>query len=313
MPQPKLDWDAVDRIIELALREDIGPGDVTTRHLIPPHARAAADLVAREPGVLAGMPVVCRLLKSFDPKLKLYKALQDGTALEKGTVIAELRGPSAAMLTIERTLLNFLQRLSGIATLTARYVAAVEGTGAAILDTRKTLPGWRSLSKYAVAVGGGRNHRVGLHDQVMIKDNHVAAFRAAVGEPVTPTESMCVLISRLPHQASGRRTAPYRGMLIEVETETVEEAVDASSGADIVMLDNMSLARMRKAVVAIRSGSRGHPIIEASGGITLRNVRRVAETGVDWISVGALTHSARALDIALDFRPTRRRPVRKTV
>jgi nicotinate-nucleotide pyrophosphorylase (carboxylating) len=295
MPKPTLDWNAVDRIIELALEEDVGAGDVTTETLVPADSRGVAELVAREPGVLAGMPVARRLLRRFDPKILLRKALEDGATLEKGAVIAELHGPARSMLTIERTLLNFLQRLSGIASLTARYVATVEGTGASILDTRKTLPGWRGLSKYAVAVGGGRNHRMGLYDQVMVKDNHVAAVGDARGTPVTPAEAMQVLIAQLPKDA--RR----RGLRIEVETETVQQAVDAASGGDIVMLDNMPPPKMRQAVAAIRE-ARPDCIIEASGGITLRNVRRVAEAGVDWISVGALTHSAAALDIALDFR-----------
>lgn len=284
MPRPTLDLKAVDCLIELALAEDIGPGDVTTDALIDPKLRGRAELIARERGTLAGMPVVRRLLKTFDPKLKLSNALKDGAALERNTLIGVIGGPVASILTIERTLLNFLQYLSGIATTTRRYVDAIAGTGAKLLDTRKTLPGWRSLSKYAVAIGGGTNHRVGLHDQVLIKDNHLGASGLSPAAAVR----------------AARGAAP-RKMRIEVEVETIRGARAAAlDGADIVMLDNMSLARMKKAVAAIRR-VRAETIIEASGGITLRNIAAVARTGVDWISVGAVTHSATSLDIALEM------------
>ncbi len=284
MPRNILDLKAVDRLIEMALAEDIGSGDATTNALINPELRGHAKLIAREPGTLAGMAVVRRLLKTFDPKLKLSHALKDGAALERDMRIGTIGGPVASILTVERTLLNFLQYLSGIATSTRRYTNAIAGTGAKLLDTRKTLPGWRSLSKYAVVVGGGQNHRFGLYDQVLIKDNHLgfsglspaAAVRAA-------------------------RAATPRKMRIEVEVETISGARAAAvDGADIIMLDNMPPARMKKAVAAIR-GVRAETIIEASGGITLRNIAAVARTGVDCISVGALTHSATSLDIALEM------------
>jgi nicotinate-nucleotide pyrophosphorylase (carboxylating) len=285
MATRKLHWDSIDRLIEMALAEDVADGDVTTAALVDPSRRAVSHLVAKENGVLAGMPVVRRLLKRFDARLRLGRALSDGAVLAPGAVIAELRGPLAATLTVERTLLNFLQRLSGVATMTRRYVEAVAGTGAEVLDTRKTLPGWRRLAKYAVAVGGGRNHRHGLYDQVLIKDNHLASG-------LSPAEAV----------EQARRAAP-RGMRVEVEVENLADArAAAEAGADIIMLDNMSPARMRRAVAAIRAVA-PEAVIEASGAVTLRRLRAIAETGVNWISVGALTHSAPALDISLDTEP----------
>lgn len=280
----KLDWGAVDALIERALAEDMGQGDVTTAALVGPRSRSHGRLVAKQRGVLAGMPVARRLLRKAGGGIRLSGALREGAQLEPGAVIAAVAGPTARLLMVERTLLNFLQHLSGIATLTRRYVDAVAGTGARVLDTRKTLPGWRSLAKYAVAVGGGQNHRMGLYDQVLIKDNHLRAAG------LSPAEAVAVMVSRV-----------RRGIRVEVEVETVADARAAAlAGADIVMLDNMSLARMAKAVAAIRA-VRPRTIIEASGGITLANIRAVARTGVDWISVGALTHSAPALDISLEL------------
>jgi len=284
VPRPTLDIETLDRLIAQALAEDLGPGDVTTEALIDPKLRGRGELIARERGILAGMPVVRRLLRKFDKKLKLSSALRDGSRLEPDTRIGVISGPAAPMLTVERTLLNFLQYLSGIATTTGRYVDAIADTDAKLLDTRKTLPGWRSLSKYAVAAGGGKNHRMGLYGQVLIKDNHLGASR------LSPAEAT----------ALARELAPDR-MLVEVEVQTIPDArAAARARADIIMLDNMSPARMKKAVAVIRSARPG-TIIEASGGITLRNIAAVARTGVDWISAGAITHSARALDIALEM------------
>ena len=289
MPGAKLDLKNLDNLIRRALAEDVGPGDVTTAALIDPKLTGGGRLVAREGGVLAGMPVIRRLLRTFDRRLRLWGALADEARLKKNTVIATLRGPVASMLTVERTLLNFLQRLSGIATLTRRYVDAVAGTGVKILDTRKTLPGWRGLSKYAVTVGGGINHRMGLYDQVLIKDNHLRALREL---QALPEQAVAMAKARLKRR---------RKIRFEVEVETVDDAEGAArSGADIVMLDNMPPARMKEAVKAIRALSR-RTIIEASGRISLKNVRVVARTGVDWISIGAITHSAGALDISLDM------------
>lgn len=274
----------VDGLISAALAEDIGPGDVTSIALIRPRQRGRAALVARERGVLAGMPVVRRLLARFDRRLKLSRALEDGARLRPGSVIAVVSGPVVSILAVERTVLNFVQRLSGIATVTRQYADAIAGTGAELLDTRKTLPGWRRLAKYAVATGGGKNHRTGLYDQVLIKDNHLAA------SGLSPADAVSAARAKVP-----------RGMRIEVEVETVAGARAAAlAGADIVMLDNMSPARMKKAAAVVRDVS-ARTIVEASGRITLLNIASVARTGVDWISVGALTHSAKALDIALEM------------
>jgi len=289
MLRPRLDTQALDVMIAVALAEDIGPGDVTTATLIDPRQRGRGTVVAREPGVLAGMPVVRRLLNAFDKRLKLSRALDDGASLKPDKTIAVLTGPLAPMLTVERTLLNFIRQLSGIATLTRRYVEAVGSRGPEVLDTRKTLPGWRGLAKYAVAVGGGRNHRMGLFDQVLIKDNHLQASR------LSPADAA----------ALARKTLP-RKLPVEVEVETVRDArAAAEAGADMVLLDNMSPARMKAAVRAVRAAS-AKTLVEASGRVTLKNVRAVARAGVDWISVGALTHSAPALDIALEIEATKR-------
>ena len=284
MGRPRLDRQQVDDVIALALAEDLGPGDVTTAALIDPARAARGRLVARAAGVLAGMPVARRLLERFDRRIRLSRAARDGAALERGTILARLDGPAGPILSVERTLLNFLQQLSGIATATRRCVDLLAGTGVELLDTRKTVPGWRALAKYAVAVGGGRNHRRGLYDQVLIKDNHLAA------SGLSPAEAVSAARARAP-----------RGLRIEVEVETVRDArAAARAGADIVMLDNMPPARMTRAVRAIRA-VRPRTLIEASGRISPRTLRAVAQTGVDRISAGAITHSARALDIALDL------------
>jgi len=259
----------VDELIDRALAEDVGDGDLTTRILVPPDVRATARIEQREPGVIAGLDVAAAVFARFDVQLEPAK-----------DVVARLAGPAAGILTAERTALNFLGRLSGIATLTARYVKAVEGTGVQILDTRKTTPGLRKLEKAAVAAGGGTNHRMGLYDAVMIKENHAAiagglaaATRKAVAEAPEGVE-VCV----------------------ECETpEDVEIAVEA--GARRLLLDNMGPADLIECVA--RAGGRVR--LEASGGITLDNVREIAETGVDYISIGALTHSAPALDLSLLF------------
>jgi len=260
----------VDQLIELALAEDVGDGDITTRILVPPDAQATARIVRREPGVVAGLDVAAAVFERFDV------ALEPG----EGDVVARLEGPAAGILTAERTALNFLGRLSGIATLTARYVEAVAGTGAQILDTRKTIPGLRALEKAAVVAGGGTNHRMGLYDAIMVKENHA---RAAGGLAEATRKAI----------AEG----PY-GVEVCVECETGDEVdLAITCGARRLLLDNMSLDELREAV----ERAAGRAQLEASGGITLENVRGVAETGVDFISVGALTHSAPALDFSLLF------------
>ncbi len=284
----------VRTLIELAVEEDLGPskgaaGDVTAR-LLPANATAAGGVVVRTPGVLAGLPLARRILARIAPGATLEARAKDGDAIAAGQVVAHIRGPAREVLAAERTLLNALQRLSGVATATRRLVDAVAGTGASILDTRKTTPGWRALEKYAVRAGGGENHRVGLYDMVLIKDNHLAVLG---GEPGIP-------------KAIARAREVARDVRVECEVTTLEGALAASqAGADIVLLDNFDVPRLRDAVEALRSDSaRRHvvaPLLEASGGITLETVRAVAETGVDRISTGSMTHSAKSLDIALDF------------
>ncbi|MBH66608.1 MAG: nicotinate-nucleotide diphosphorylase (carboxylating) [Chloroflexi bacterium] len=273
-------------LIDRALEEDSVGADVTTSALIPPHLEARALLVPQEPGILAGLDVAASTFKRIDPELQITLKLLDGDRVEGGEIVAKIDGSMASILTAERTALNFLQRMSGIATLTAEYVKEVQGTNAAISDTRKTVPGLRVLDKYAVSIGGGRNHRMNLTDGVLIKDNHLAALQKE-GFDLVQT------IKR------ARSNAPHT-VKIEVEVETIEAAVVAANvGADIVMLDNMSPEDMATAVDKIATNC----VVEASGGITLENVASVAQSGVDIISIGALTHSARAMDISLDYEP----------
>ena len=281
----------VTRLLDLAVSEDLGrEGDVTSR-VIPAGERCTAHVIYREGGVVCGLPLAERVLTRICPEASLSRRAVEGTRLEPHSVAAVIQGPARGVLAAERTLLNFLQRLSGVATLTRRFVDAIQGTRAHVLDTRKTTPGWRRLEKYAVRVGGGQNHRFGLYDQVLLKDNHLAALG---GEQNVATA------------VQAARSAAPPGTPLEVEVTTVAGALAAArAAADIVLLDNFSPAGLREAVLAVRQdaerrGARA-PALEASGGITLETVRAVAETGVDRISTGAVTHSARALDIALDF------------
>ena len=281
----------VTRLLDLAGSEDLGrEGDVTSR-VIPAGERCTAHVIYREGGVVCGLPLAERVLTRICPEASLSRRAVEGTRLEPRSVAAVIQGPARGVLAAERTLLNFLQRLSGVATLTRRFVDAIQGTRAHVLDTRKTTPGWRRLEKYAVRVGGGQNHRFGLYDQVLLKDNHLAALG---GEQNVATA------------VQAARSAAPPGTPLEVEVTTVAGALAAArAAADIVLLDNFSPAGLREAVLAVRQdaerrGARA-PALEASGGITLETVRAVAETGVDRISTGAVTHSARALDIALDF------------
>jgi nicotinate-nucleotide pyrophosphorylase (carboxylating) len=271
-------------LIDAALAEDVGPGDFTTLWTVPEERRAEARIVAKSPGVVAGSEVAAEVFRRVDPSLEVSVDAVDGTAVEPGDVAMTIRGSARSILTAERTALNFMQRLSGVATVTRRYVQAVAGTGARVIDTRKTTPGMRALEKAAVVAGGGANHRFGLHDMVMIKDNHIAAaggITAAV-------------------QAVGRQNG--RGLKVEVETTTLDEVREAlAAGADRIMFDNMDPPLMRQAVALVRSAEPG-PEMEASGGITLETIRAYAETGVDFISIGALTHSAPSLDLSLQLR-----------
>jgi len=273
-----------EELVDHALAEDWAWGDVTTQALIPAEAEGKASFIAKSAGVVAGIEVVHLVFSRVDPSLKFRALLRDGDKLQHGTEIAVIEGKVGSILRGERVALNFLQRLSGIATETSRYVEAVRGTKARIVDTRKTTPGLRFLEKYAVKAGGGQNHRVHLGDGILIKDNHLAALRAR-GLDLKAAVDLA------------KNNAPHT-LKIEIEVTTVEEAGEAvESGADIVMLDNMSVEEMRRAVKSIG----GRVLVEASGGVTLDNVRSVAETGVDLISVGALTHSVKALDISLEL------------
>jgi nicotinate-nucleotide pyrophosphorylase (carboxylating) len=270
--------------IDRALEEDSVGADVTTSSLIPSHLEARASLIPKEKGIIAGLDVAGTVFRRVNPELVFTQKLLDGDRVEGGEVVSIISGSMASILTAERTALNFLQRMSGIATLTDHYVRAVVGTTASIADTRKTVPGLRLLDKYSVSIGGGRNHRMNLTDGVLIKDNHLAALS---GEGVSLIQAIKRARSNAPHTVK-----------IEVEVETIEAALaSAAAGADIVMLDNMSPSEMRQAVDQITADC----VVEASGNVTLENVRQIAQSGVDIISVGALTHSVKALDISLDY------------
>jgi nicotinate-nucleotide pyrophosphorylase (carboxylating) len=281
MPSNKLQ---IEEIIDRALAEDLGRGDVTTEALISADRRGTGFIVAKKEGILASINVAKQVFHRVDPELKVEVLLEDGAQIKPGSKLANVSGSIASILAAERVALNFLQRLSGIASETNRYVEAVNGLPVRIMDTRKTTPGLRSLEKHAVKVGGGENHRMSLGDGILIKDNHLAVLRS---QGLNTKQIV----------ARARQNSPQR-LPVEVEVGTVSEASEAAeAGADIVMLDNMSLEDMREAVKLIH----GRALVEASGGITLDNVRAVAETGVDFISIGALTHSARALDISLEL------------
>jgi nicotinate-nucleotide pyrophosphorylase (carboxylating) len=274
----------LDGIIDRALDEDTGRGDVTSEALVPRDIAGKASLLIKEKGVLAGIEVAGRVFYRVDPSLEIGILIQDGTAVQPGNIAGTVSGSVISILKAERVVLNFLQRMSGIASTTARYVAETSVPGVKILDTRKTTPGLRALEKYAVRAGGGTNHRFHLGDAVLIKDNHIAIMRAA-------GLSLQDIITK------ARQNAP-KGMTIEVEVTNTKEAQEAlDADADIIMLDNMSVAEMKQAVTLIS----GRAKIEASGNITLANVHQVALTGVDFISIGALTHSYKALDISLEL------------
>lgn len=273
----------VERIIRTALEEDIGLGDLTTEATVEPGAQARAELVAKEDFVLAGIDVAARVFSCLDSHVAFERLIEDGQNVRRGEVLAWIKGPAAILLQGERVALNLLQRMSGIATQTAAFVAETEGTRARIVDTRKTAPGLRAVDKLAVRLGGGKNHRVGLFDGVLIKENHIAA-----------AGGMTIAVER------ARRRAPHM-IRVEVEARDLNEVETAlSAGADVIMLDNMSCREMREAVALVDNRA----LTEASGGVTLDRVKEIAETGVDLISVGALTHSVIAADISLLFEGT---------
>jgi nicotinate-nucleotide pyrophosphorylase (carboxylating) len=270
--------DTLERLAYAALAEDVGEGDVTTDTIVEADADGSAELLVKEPGVVCGLGIVEAVFRALDPDLVVEMLVAEGTVVESRTAVVRVSGSLRAILTGERTALNFLGRLSGISTLARRYVDEVDGTGVAILDTRKTTPGLRVLEKHAVAVGGGRNHRFALDDGVLIKDNHLRS-----------AESI---------RDAVERTRAATHLPVEVECDTLDQVSEAlAAGADAILLDNMSADVLRAAV----SLSNGRARLEASGGVTLENVRAIAETGVDEISVGALTHSARSLDVSLEL------------
>lgn len=275
--------DALRAQIKAWLAEDIGTGDITSWATIPAGSRSKAVIHVKETGVLAGMPIAALVFDVVDPTLVFRPLAADGDAVEKGTVLAEVEGSTHSILTGERLALNLLQRLSGIATKTRAFVTAIEGLSTRLVDTRKTTPGHRLLEKYAVRVGGGHNHRFGLYDAVMIKDNHIKGSGGITGAV-----------------QAARQAIPHT-MKIEVETESLEQVEEAlACGSDIIMLDNMPNDRMREAVKRIKEHS-PHVIVEASGGVNLNTIRSIAECGVDVISVGGLTYSFQSLDISLDL------------
>ncbi|MBZ4645497.1 MAG: NadC [Clostridia bacterium] len=270
----------VDEIISKALSEDIGTGDITTASTIPKDQKISGKFIAKEAGVICGLEVVKKVFEKIDGEIIMIPHVTDGERVNKGDLIAEIKGPAVGVLTGERVALNFLQRLSGISTKTAQLLEEVKGTKAKITDTRKTTPGLRVLEKYAVRVGGGVNHRFNLSDGILIKDNHIKAAGSI-------TNAI----------AAARKNAPHT-LKIEVEVESMEQIEEAlEAGADIIMLDNMGTEEMKKAVARIN----GRALVEASGNMGEKDLREVADTGVDLISVGALTHTVKAMDISLRF------------
>jgi nicotinate-nucleotide pyrophosphorylase (carboxylating) len=272
-------------LIGMALDEDLGGGDVTTHYFTPAGRRARAFVVARQDGVVSGVDIAARVFARVDAGLDVEVLIPDGSRVGKGALVMKIEGEAASILTAERTALNFLQHLSGVASLTACYVEAIKGTGARILDTRKTTPGYRLLEKRAVLHGGGTNHRMGLYDRAMVKDNHLVA------------EGGIAALQSAIHRIKNDRPE----LEVELEADRLDQVREflQLDGVDHILLDNMEHAELREAVAA--RGARARPVLEASGGVTLDTVRDIAATGVDFISVGAITHSAPALDIGMDF------------
>lgn len=280
----KLSEAEIRAAVKTALAEDLGSGDVTSRATVPVRMTFSVVMRAREPLIVAGIAFAETAFRELSRSVRVKRLARDGQAIKAGAGLLEISGSARPILSAERVALNFVQRLSGVATLTGTFVKAIAGSRTQILDTRKTTPGWRRFEKYAVACGGGRNHRIGLFDMVLIKDNHLAALREARPNAVAA--------------AVQRARAKFPRLKVEVEADTLAQVKQAvAAGADIILLDNMSNAELRRAVKLIS----GRAQTEASGGVNLKTVRGIAETGVDFISVGALTHSARAVDIGLDF------------
>jgi nicotinate-nucleotide pyrophosphorylase (carboxylating) len=274
----------IRQAVRAALAEDIGSGDATTLATVPKSLTARAVMRAREPLVVAGLDFAVAAFQELSSRVEIQGKFRDGRRAKAGATLLNISGPAHAILGAERVALNFVQRLSGVATLTAQFAEAIHGTRAKILDTRKTTPGWRRFEKYAVACGGGKNHRLGLFDMILIKDNHLAALRNEKPNAIAA--------------AVARARARFPKLKVEVEADTLQQAAQAVvAGADIVLLDNMTTAQLRQAVRLARDRAK----TEASGGVNLKTVHAIARTGVDFISVGVLTHSACAVDIGLDF------------
>lgn len=283
-----LDMEKVRALVRVALKEDIGKGDITSKLTVPKPAQALALIMAKEDAVIAGLPVAKLVYEIVDPALAFDGLLQDGSRVEYGDILVNIQGSARSILAGERVALNFLQHLSGVATLTAKYVEQVQGTSAKILDTRKTLPGLRFLEKYAVRMGGGTNYRMGLFDLVLIKSNH-AELCGGIGNAIRKIK-----------RSNGK------GTKVVAEVRTLNEATEALfASPDRLLLDNMSLDKIREVVALVETSNRAREVktdLEVSGGVTLDNVRAIAETGVNFVSVGALTHSARAVDLSLTLR-----------
>lgn len=291
VPFNDIQINAATTLINLALEEDLQQtGDLTCQALIGQSDQAEIQIVARQHGILAGSPITSLIFSELDPSVICTHHLSDGDTLEPGSVVTTCAGPLASILIGERTVLNFLTHLCGVASLTARYVKAVAGTNATILDTRKTLPGWRVLEKYAVAAGGGTNHRMGLYDGILIKDNHLAGWASQTSHP-----TIAAAIQQARESVNGLKP-------VEVEVDTLDQLADAlQAKPEIVLLDNMSPEIMKQAI-EMRNVTSPATLLEASGGITLESIRSVAETGVERISVGALTHSVISLDLGFDWK-----------
>lgn len=294
---PEVEQDCRD-LVRLAVREDLARGhDWTTVALVPEGAQGKAAIVPRKAGVIAGLPAAQVALKEMDPRLSFTSLVEDGVAVMPGQQVAIVEGAARSLLTCERTMLNLIGRMSGVATLTRRYVEAVAGTKARVYDTRKTTPGWRLLEKYAVRAGGGCNHRLGLYDAMLIKDNHLAFGATAASSGYTPAEA----VRHVRELAEQWKDASGRSWIIEVEVDSLSQFDEVlPAGPDIVLLDNMSPAQLREAVERRNAGF-PQVELEASGGVNLESIRGIAETGVERISVGALTHSAVCFDVGLDW------------
>ncbi len=281
----KLTAAEIRHAVRAALAEDIGGGDATTLATVPANAKSVALMRAREPLTVAGIQFAELAFRELSAKIQIKELVRDGQRVKAGDTLLKISGSSRALLGAERVALNFVQRLSGVATATAQFADAVKVVRAKILDTRKTTPGWRRFEKYAVKCGGGKNHRIGLFDMVLIKDNHLVALRNEKPDAIAA--------------AVARARKSFPKLKVEVEADTLEQVAQAAAaGADIILLDNMTPAQLRQAVKIVR----GRAKTEASGGVNLKTVRAIAATGVDFISVGAITHSARAVDIGLDFQ-----------